>query len=84
MWSITLCHGMQNLMFIALVVQAVMDKKGIAITLVSPEQLNLLRRVMMTTKAVLTKGIVPSADEVAGLKIKDVLDKVSTMSSDSS
>lgn len=54
-------------------------QKGIAITLVNPEQLNLLRRVMTTTKAVLTKGVVPSADEVAGLKIKDVLDKVSTM-----
>lgn len=54
-------------------------QKGVAITLVNPEQLNLLRRVMMNTKAVLTKGVVPSADEVAGLKIKDVLDKVSTM-----
>lgn len=54
-------------------------QKGIAITLVNPEQLNLLRRVMTTTKAVLTKGVVPSADEVAGLKIKDVLDRVSTM-----
>lgn len=54
-------------------------QKGVALTLVNPEQLNLLRRVMMNTKAVLTKGVVPSADEVAGLKIKDVLDKVSTM-----
>lgn len=54
-------------------------QKGIAITLVNPEQLNLLRRVMINTKAVLTKGVVPSADEVAGLKIKDVLDRVSTM-----
>ncbi|WP_253720834.1 DEAD/DEAH box helicase [Bdellovibrio bacteriovorus] len=54
-------------------------QKGTAITLVNPEQLNLLRRVMNTTKAVLTKGVVPSADEVAGLKIKDVLDRVSTM-----
>lgn len=54
-------------------------QKGVALTLVNPEQLNLLRRVMVNTKAVLTKGVVPSADEVAGLKIKDVLDKVSTM-----
>lgn len=54
-------------------------QKGVAITLVNPEQLNLLRRVMITTKAVLTKGVVPSADEVAGLKIKDVLDRVGTM-----
>ncbi|MGZ3780269.1 MAG: DEAD/DEAH box helicase [Pseudobdellovibrionaceae bacterium] len=58
-------------------------QKGIALTLVNPEQLNLLRRVMVNTKAVLTKGVVPSADEVAGLKIKDVLDKVSTMKTDS-
>lgn len=58
------------------------NQKGIALTLVSPDQLNLLRRVMVNTKAVLTKGVVPSADEVAGLKIKDVLDKVSTMKTD--
>lgn len=57
-------------------------QKGVAITLVNPEQLNLLRRVMVTTKAVLTKGVVPSADEVAGLKIKDVLDRVGTMKAD--
>jgi ATP-dependent RNA helicase DeaD len=58
-------------------------QKGVAITLVNPEQLHLLRRVMMNTKATLTKGIVPSAEEVAGLKIKDVLEKISTMNSDS-
>lgn len=57
-------------------------QSGTAITLVNPEQLTLLRRVMNGTKAVLTKGVVPSADEVAGLKIKDVLDKVSTMKED--
>ncbi|QDK39682.1 ATP-dependent RNA helicase [Bdellovibrio sp. NC01] len=57
-------------------------QSGTAITLVNPEQLNLLRRVMQTTKATLTKGVVPSGDEVAGLKIKDVLDKVSTMKED--
>lgn len=54
-------------------------QKGTAITLVNSDQLHLLRRVMTSTKAVLTKGVVPSADEVAGLKIKDVLDRVSTM-----
>lgn len=54
-------------------------QSGTAITLVNPEQLNLLRRIMQTTKATMTKGVVPSADEVAGLKIKDVLDRVSTM-----
>ena len=57
-------------------------QSGTAITLVNPEQLNLLRRVMQTTKATLTKGVVPSADEVAGLKIKDVFDKVSAMKED--
>ncbi len=54
-------------------------QKGTAITLVNPEQLNLLRRVMQNTKATLTKGVIPSANEVAGLKIKDVMEKVSTM-----
>lgn len=58
-------------------------QKGTAITLVNPEQLHLLRRVMQSTKAVMTKGVVPSADEVAGLKIKDVIDKVGTMKTDS-
>ncbi|HEY1080006.1 MAG TPA: DEAD/DEAH box helicase [Bdellovibrio sp.] len=57
-------------------------QKGIAITLVSPEQLTLLRRVMNTTKAVLSKGVVPSADEVAGLKIKDVLERVGKMNAE--
>ena len=54
-------------------------QKGTAITLVNPAQLNLLRRVMINTKAVLVKGVIPSADEVAGLKIKDVLERVGTM-----
>ncbi|WP_413578190.1 DEAD/DEAH box helicase [Bdellovibrio sp. HCB290] len=54
-------------------------QKGTAITLVNSDQLTLLRRVMNTTKATFTKGVVPSADEVAGLKIKNVLDKVGTM-----
>ncbi len=54
-------------------------QKGTAITLVNSDQLHLLRRIMTSTKAVLVKGVVPSADEVAGLKIKDVLDRVSTM-----
>lgn len=58
-------------------------QKGTAITLVNPAQLNLLRRVMVTTKAVLVKGVIPSSDEVAGLKIKDVLDRVGTMAADS-
>ncbi|XGC81961.1 DEAD/DEAH box helicase [Bdellovibrio bacteriovorus] len=58
------------------------NQKGTAITLVNPEQLHLLRRVMQSTKAVMTKGVVPSADEVAGLKIKDVIDKVGTMKAD--
>jgi ATP-dependent RNA helicase DeaD len=53
--------------------------KGVAITLVNSDQLTLLRRIMNTTKATFTKGVVPSADEVAGLKIKNVLDKVGTM-----
>ncbi|MBO9665458.1 MAG: DEAD/DEAH box helicase [Bdellovibrio sp.] len=54
-------------------------QKGTAITLVNSDQLTLLRRVMNTTKATFTKGVVPSADEVAGLKIKTVLDKVGSM-----
>lgn len=58
-------------------------QKGTAITLVNPEQLTLLRRVMQSTKAALTKGVVPSANEVAGLKIKDVMEKVSSMEADS-
>lgn len=58
-------------------------QKGIAISLVNPEQLNLLRRIFITTKAILKKGVVPSADEVAGLKIKDVIDKVGTMNAES-
>lgn len=59
------------------------EQKGIAISLVNPEQLNLLRRIFITTKATLTKGVVPSADEVAGLKIKDVIDRVTTMDAES-
>lgn len=57
-------------------------KKGVAITLVNPEQLHQLRRVMQSTKAQFTKGVVPSADQVAGLKIKEVIERLSTMDSD--
>ncbi len=59
-------------------------QKGTAITLVNSDQLTLLRRVMNTTKATFTKGVVPSADEVAGLKIKNVLDKVGAMKEEDS
>ncbi len=58
-------------------------EKGVAITLANPEQLNQLRRVMQSTKATFTKGVVPSADQVAGLKIKEVIDRLGAVPAES-
>lgn len=58
-------------------------EKGVAITFVNPDQLTQLRRVMQSTKATFTKGVVPSADQVAGLKIKEVIDRLAAVSPDS-
>jgi len=58
-------------------------QKGIAITLVNPEQLRALKRIMMETRSTMNKGVIPSADQVAGLKIKEVFDKLAAVAADS-
>jgi ATP-dependent RNA helicase DeaD len=57
-------------------------QKGIALTLVDTDQLHLLRRISQSTKSTMTKGVIPSADEVAGLKTKEVLEKVTGTQAD--
>lgn len=51
-------------------------KKGIAISLINPEQLRSLKRVQMATRVTMGKGKVPTADDVAIMKIKQVFEKV--------
>ncbi len=57
-------------------------QKGVAMTFVDTDQLHLLRRVIQSTKATITKGKIPSADEVAGLKTKEVLEKITATDTD--
>lgn len=57
-------------------------QKGIAFSLVDTDQLHLLRRIAQSTKSTMTKGVIPSADEVAGLKTKEVLEKVTGTQAD--
>ncbi len=51
-------------------------KKGIAISLINPEQLRSLKRVQMATRVTMGKGKVPTADDVAIMKIKQVFAKI--------
>lgn len=57
--------------------------KGVAISLVNPEQLRSLRRIQMQTKAQMTKGKIPTGDDVALLKVKEVHEIVTGLKADS-
>ncbi len=51
-------------------------QKGIAISLINPEQLRSLKRIQMQTRVNMGKGKVPTADDVAVIKIKQVFKKI--------
>lgn len=59
-------------------------QKGVAITLVNPEQLRQLRRVQLSTRAQMTKGKIPTGDDVARLKVMEVWTKLQGIAADNS
>ncbi len=51
-------------------------QKGVAISLINPEQLRSLKRIQMQTRVNMTKGTVPTSQDVAMMKIKEVVKKI--------
>ena len=58
-------------------------QKGIAISLVNPEQLRSLRRIMNQTKVAMSKGKIPTGDDVAKLKALEVYQNLNLLKADS-
>lgn len=48
-------------------------KKGLALSIVAPHEVRLLKRIQQVTKATLTKGRAPSNDELNVFRVKDVI-----------
>ena len=48
-------------------------QKGIAITLVNPDQIRALKRIQMQTKTVMKKGVIPTRRDVAALKTEYIV-----------
>jgi ATP-dependent RNA helicase DeaD len=58
-------------------------QKGVAISLVNPEQLRSLRRIMNQTKVAMSKGKIPTGDDVAKLKALEVYQNLNLLKADS-
>lgn len=54
-------------------------KEGIAISLINPRQVSSLRRLQNVTKKTLEKGKIPSADEVAMIRLQKFMAKLATV-----
>jgi ATP-dependent RNA helicase DeaD len=48
-------------------------KKGLALSIVAPHEVRLLKRIQQVTKATLTKGRAPTNDELNVFRVKDVI-----------
>lgn len=51
-------------------------KKGLALSIVAPHEVRLMKRIQQVTKAVLTKGKAPSNDELNVYRVKDVIQEM--------
>jgi ATP-dependent RNA helicase DeaD len=51
-------------------------KKGLALSIVAPHEVRLLKRIQQVTKATLTKGVAPSNDELNLYRVKDVINSM--------
>ncbi len=48
-------------------------KKGLALSIVAPHEVRLLKRIQQVTKATMTKGVAPSNDELNMYRVRDVI-----------
>lgn len=57
-------------------------KKGLALSIVAPHEVRLLKRIQQVTKATLTKARAPSNDELNVFRVKDVISSMNQVESD--
>lgn len=57
-------------------------KKGLALSLVAPHEVNIIKRIQQVTKVKLTKGVAPSNDELNIYRVKDVIGSLNELSED--
>jgi ATP-dependent RNA helicase DeaD len=57
-------------------------KKGLALSLVAPHEVNIVKRIQQVTKVKLTKGVAPSNDELNIHRVKDVINSLNEMTED--
>lgn len=57
-------------------------KKGLALSIVAPHEVRLLKRIQQVTKAELTKGRAPSNDELNVYRVKDVINSMNQVEND--
>lgn len=57
-------------------------KKGLALSIVAPHEVRLLKRIQQVTKATLTKGTAPSNDELNVYRVKDVISSMNQVEND--
>lgn len=54
-------------------------KKGLALSIVAPHEVRILKRIQQVTKATLTKGVAPSNDELNLFRVKDVINTLNNI-----
>lgn len=54
-------------------------KKGLALSIVAPHEVRILKRIQQVTKATLTKGVAPSNDELNLFRVKDVINTLNNL-----
>lgn len=57
-------------------------KKGLALSIVAPHEVSILRRIQHVTKANLVKGKAPSNDELNVYRVKDVINSMNEVEND--
>jgi ATP-dependent RNA helicase DeaD len=57
-------------------------KKGLALSIVAPHEVKLLKRIQQVTKATITKGTAPSNDELNVYRVKDVINGMNQVKGD--
>jgi ATP-dependent RNA helicase DeaD len=57
-------------------------KKGLALSIVAPHEVRLMKRIQQVTKATITKGVAPSNDELNVYRVKDVINGMNQVKGD--
>ena len=57
-------------------------KKGLALSIVAPHEVRLMKRIQQVTKATITKGTAPSNDELNVYRVKDVINGMNQVKGD--